>query len=223
MSDIFREVDDALQQEKVTKLWREYGPTLILSAVLLVLMTAAVTGYRAWDAKKDAEETARLTKALESDNAVEQLVEFAKDARSGQAASALMTAAGLYTDKHEYTKAAETYKQAFEQSGTPGAFRDLARILYVRALLMTKEKQEGEKLLEVLQPVLKNGRGPYVWQARLDAALISDHMLKDPARSLGYLKDFEKADNIPLSLKEKAKDLSELYETNTESKEEKGS
>ena len=40
MSDIFREVDEALQRDKAEKFWKEYGNTLLMALVLLVIGTA---------------------------------------------------------------------------------------------------------------------------------------------------------------------------------------
>ena len=45
MSDIFREVDEALNKEKAAQFWKNYGPTLLLAAVILVASTAALRAH----------------------------------------------------------------------------------------------------------------------------------------------------------------------------------
>ena len=45
MSDILQEVDEALKQDKMAKLWQDYGRYIIAALVLVVLMTAAKSAY----------------------------------------------------------------------------------------------------------------------------------------------------------------------------------
>ncbi|MEJ8475319.1 tetratricopeptide repeat protein [Roseibium algae] len=45
MSDIFREVDEDIRQEKYRRLWDRLGPWVIVVAVLVVVVTG---GYRGW-------------------------------------------------------------------------------------------------------------------------------------------------------------------------------
>jgi hypothetical protein len=53
MSDIFNEIDEEIRREQLHKLWRRFGPLLILLAVLIVI---GVAGWRYWEHKtsKDA-------------------------------------------------------------------------------------------------------------------------------------------------------------------------
>ena len=126
MADIFNEVDEALKQEKMQKLWAEYGSTVILAAVLLVLSTAAATGYKSWDARRDGQETARLIDALEGETPIADLEKISRDTRSGHKAVALLTAAGLHTEKGEFSQAAALYKQIFETGKGPADLLDLS-------------------------------------------------------------------------------------------------
>ena len=45
MADIFREVDEAVQEDRFRRLWRRYGWLLISAAILLV---GSVAGYNIW-------------------------------------------------------------------------------------------------------------------------------------------------------------------------------
>ena len=56
MSDMIRDVDESLKQDRLHALWKEYGPTLITAAILLVLVTAIMAGYRGWKENKLEEE-----------------------------------------------------------------------------------------------------------------------------------------------------------------------
>jgi hypothetical protein len=48
MSDILREVDEAMRVEKMTRLWAEHGNTVIAAIVALILGTALSSGWNAW-------------------------------------------------------------------------------------------------------------------------------------------------------------------------------
>ncbi len=49
MSDIFREVDDELRQDKMRKFWNKHGWLIVIGALSIVLSVAGVRGYQSWD------------------------------------------------------------------------------------------------------------------------------------------------------------------------------
>lgn len=208
MSDIFREVDEALQKEKLEKFWKEYGSTVIAAVIVLVLSTAATTGWKSWNGHRNAQETSRLVQALEADDAAPLLEQVAGDTRTNHEAIALLTAAGLHNEKQEPEKAMSLYKQVYEQGGDLGP---LARVLYVREAMTQKEPAEAGVLLDVLKPVLKKDNSPWVWHARLDAATIAANELKDYKEAASYLEKFEDAQNLPASLMQRGQALRQLY------------
>ena len=203
MSDIFREVDEALQQEKWVKIWKEYGSTIIAALVVLVVSTALMTAYRSWDAKRDATETARLMEALDSDSPAQNIQKVIENTRKSHQALGLMAAAGLLIEEGEKTQAAGLYKQAATSRRTPRDLRDLARILYLQNV--------REKDINILKPLLGNKKSPWIWHARIEAAVISAHQDNDYARALAYLAPFDTVSTIPLSLKQRAQALSHVY------------
>lgn len=223
MSDIFREVDEALQQEKLAKIWKEYGSTLILAAILLVVSTALTTVWVTWNHSRNATETARLVNAMEeTDTAAQALQDIAEDTRSDHEAIALLSAAGMHADKGEYDQAAALYEQAYKDSSAERELRDLARILNVRSILATQkegEQKEGTSetqpsaaaLIEVLNPVLNNEKSPWQWPAKIDAALIAAHLEGDYKKAAAYLDGASQVTGLPPSLSTRATALWQLY------------
>lgn len=204
MSDIFREVDEAMQQEKFVQIWQEYKSTIIASIAILILSSAATTFYRSWDVKRDTAETAKLMEAMNAQAPEAALAEVIGESRNGHEAIAFMNAAALHLEKGEDEKAVALYEQAINQGGLPRDFRDLARILYTR--------HADSPSLDILQPLLVNDKSPWRWQARIEAALITAHGdTPDYTKALEYLAPFEEATTLPLSLKQKAQSLSHLY------------
>ncbi len=208
MSDIFREVDEALQREKAEKFWKEYGPTVLLAAILLVVGTAAGVAWRTWDHNRNETETAKLVEALDGQEvSIDQLKSIIGESRDGPEAIALMTAAEALQQKDDRAGAAALYRQAAESRGTPKDLRDLSRILFVR----TTQDSSADQKMAVLKPVLDNTQSPFIWHARIEAALVSASAEKfqEAVNHLTAFKDQQ--DTLPPSLLDRASALRQLY------------
>lgn len=203
MSDILREVDEAIKQDKLAAIWKEYGSTIIAALVILVISTAVTTTYRSWDADRNAEETARLMTALESETPEINIQTVIKDTRKGHKALGLMASAGILLENGKREKAAELYKQAATSRKTPRNLRDLARILYIQ--------NATEASVDILTPLLKDKKSPWIWHARIEAAVIAAHQEQDFTKALEYLAPFQTVTTIPLSLKQRGKSLHHVY------------
>lgn len=202
MSDIFREVDEAMQQEKLMKIWEEYRTTIIAAIAILILSTALTTAYRSWDASRDATETQRLMTALQSDNPQAEIQKVIGDTRNNHDALSRMSAAGLLLEENKNAEAAEIYKSIAEDKSAPRDFRDLARILY--------NQNTEQQNLDLLKPLLANDKSPWIWHARLQAAVAAGEN-NDTAQALEYLQPFAISEEMPQSLKQRATALINVY------------
>lgn len=213
MSDIFREVDEALQKEKVAKMWKEYGPTILMAAIVLVVATGAGTAYRSWTTQKNQTETSKLILAVEDKDSAASLERAASKAPDDLKAVALMNAASRHADQKDFAKAGELYGQIADDKSVPSDLRDLAAIYYTRAtLLAAGDKAPDYKALAArLAPIAKNEKAAFKLQARLDAALLYGDGLKDYTKALGLLTGFD-GDSTTDSLKEKASALQHVYQ-----------
>ncbi|MFA5593317.1 MAG: tetratricopeptide repeat protein [Micavibrio sp.] len=219
MSDIFREVDEALQREKAAAFWKSYGPTLMLAAIVLVGSTAITTAYRYWDTSRNQSQTARLITAANEEDFTQAMEEAARDTTGAHAAVAYLNAAHKAAADADFARAAELYEDAAAQSRAPSTLKDLAVILSVRAALMqaqtTGNEAAHEELAKKLEPVARKKNSAFAMQAGLDAAALYGEGLKDYGRALDLLKPFtaaKAADNTPDSLLEKAEALVHVYE-----------
>ncbi len=207
MSDIFREVDEAMQQDKWLAIWKEYGSTIITAILILILSTAGLTAYRSWDSSRDAAETQKLLAAIESENPQGALTEAVKDTRKDHAAIGKMVAASLLVDEGKSAEAGEIYKDIATTKSAPKNLRNLSRILYAQQAM----EQEGETDIDILKPLLADDKSPWIWHARLLAASHAAHQKNDYAEALKYLKDFKDAKTIPTSLKQRGEALAHIY------------
>ena len=212
MTDLFRDVDEALQRERAARLWKEYGPVLVIGAVLLILATGAFSAYRAWSTEQKREATAQLVAAAEDKNPAPKLEQLAADSKGGYRIVALMNGAGKEADAGQFDKAAALYLKAADDDSAPGELRDLANIYYVRAVQLRESEADidYQSLAARLDPIATNDKSPFMLQAKLDAALIHGDTLKNPAKALTMLDGFD-AKNVPDSLKEKAAALTHVF------------
>ena len=58
MADIFREVDEALKEDKAKVLWQRYGNAAIAVVVLVVLATGGYVFWQDYSLRRDQERTA---------------------------------------------------------------------------------------------------------------------------------------------------------------------
>ncbi len=211
MSDIFREVDEALQREKAAHFWKKYGPILVLAALALIIGTGAMTAFRAWNKSANEKETARLITAMESKDMAPALENVAKDARDGQKAVALMNAAARLATLKDFTKASSLYKQVADDSSADMDLRDLSAVLYVQSAQQTNAKPDYAALAQILKNASERQNGAFILQARLESALLYGDGLKDYTQALKMLDGFD-APSVPASLQEKANALKHIYQ-----------
>jgi hypothetical protein len=197
MSDIFREVDEALQQEKMERFWHEYKETIVLCIIIVIVGTAAMAGYRSWDSGRDGEETARLLTKLESGE--EDIV--LNDTRGGIGALSRMLAASQAVQNDNTAEAAALYRGIVED-GAPEELESLARVLAAH--------YGDQNETDILIPVASNEESPWTWHARLQAAAIAAQN-GDYGRAIGFLESFEETQQMAPSLKQRAQAMRHVY------------
>ena len=212
MSDIFEEAQDALREEKINAVWKEYGPTIIGVCAAIILGTAFVTGFQAWNKNHLESKTAQIIQALESDDAIKDLQPIIEKSSTGHQTIALLAAANTAIADENYEKAYNIYQSGLETKSIDPNFQDLMRVMSVRtSLFMTEDHNTVQNLVNMLQPVLDNNKSPWVWHARIEAATILAHFEKDYDRALAHLKPFDNAKNIPQSILQRAQALKHVY------------
>lgn len=130
-----REINEEIRQENFAKLWKKYGTSVIVGAVVLV---AAVAGYKAWQGYDLRERTAQgieLAAAMKQadDNNVPQALELLgkleTSSGSGYTLLSQFQGARLLAEAGNVKAAADVYDRIAEDSSTEVLYRDLAVIL----------------------------------------------------------------------------------------------
>ncbi|MEM8833971.1 MAG: hypothetical protein AAGB32_05465 [Pseudomonadota bacterium] len=201
MADIFDEVDQALQQEKLEKIWHDHKEKIVGALVGILLLTAAFTFYNSWNTKRDGEETARLITAL-SANDQDQITTVADDSRAGIETLARFANAGKAIEDEKPEIATEQYAAIIDDNA-PRALEDFARLQIT--------KQGVDDRLDYLKPVLADDKSPWHWHALIQAASIEAEENGNYAKAISYLNQFDAAENVGTTLKQRADALRHIY------------
>lgn len=136
MADLFREVDEALREDRAKTLWQKYGSLVIAVALALVLGTAAYVFWENWQARQARAHSAALSAALatapdDPAAAADALAAVAEDANADQAVLARLYAAGLRAEADDRESAVALYRSIAEDDSVDRLWRDLALLLAV--------------------------------------------------------------------------------------------
>jgi hypothetical protein len=135
MSDIFREIDEELRRDNIAKLWERYGQYLVALAVVVILATVGVVGWREYQARAQRAESVRYAAAMELAQknelarAADDFAALARDAGGGQATLARLQVAALRARSGDEEAAIAAYKAVAQDPAVDTVYRDLASLL----------------------------------------------------------------------------------------------
>jgi hypothetical protein len=174
VGDIFREVDEDLQRDRLKELWAKYNIALIAVAVALVAGTAGWEGWKTYTQRRDEANGQIYAEALlladsgKAKEAAEAFAKIAQDAGAGYAALARLEQAALLAKQGDRAGAVAVYDALADDSGAGRSMRDLATLLSVEH---ADPKADPASLIQRLQP-LTDASSPWRYAAiELSAAL----------------------------------------------------
>lgn len=210
--DLIHEIEESIKQDKLEQFWKEYGSYIIAAAILIVLLTALITGWRNWNHKVNASQTTALLEAWEADNKVSALESIMEGLRPGHLAVARLSAAGLLLEQGQNEGALRHYRQAAQNEDIEPAFRQLARLMAVRLEWdLNGTEATARPLLDQLQTIWNDAESPWRFHARMQAATILAHGLGNYSGARDHLAVITTADKVPGSLLERARALNHVY------------
>jgi len=173
--NIFQEIEEDLERQKLEKLWKRYGSWVIAAAVAVVLATGSVSAWHSWRAQQQQKTTAALVGILDSapsdtGKQVTALESFTqKNQGTTQAVFAQLHAAGLAAQQGDEKKAIALYDAIANDTKADPAFRQLADLLAVRAQM---DSGDPVSLQKRLQPLLADN-APWRYAAMEDDAFLA--------------------------------------------------
>lgn len=208
MADIFREVDEELQQERAATLWKKYGGWLIALCVGIVLAVAGNVFWREYQANQRAEQAAAYAEASallgqeKPREAAEAFAALADSGDSGYAAIARLSQAAALVDADDIPAAAETYMAIANDSSVPAPYGDLARLHGVRLRIGTAD---AATLHSDLTPLLNSGNAWEPLARETEAAIAIQE--GDTASARESLKLIADNPETPAQLRQRASEL----------------
>ncbi len=137
---LFREVDDDLRHEQMTRLWKAYGPWLIAAAVIIVAIVAGYQGWQAWQKQVRVDEARAFEQAIAKGaespaETADALAAMAKDAGTGYGAVARLGRASLLLQDGKRDEAVAVLQALAGDGAADPVMRDMARVLWGQTAL----------------------------------------------------------------------------------------
>jgi hypothetical protein len=154
VADIFQEVDEDLRRDKALAFWKRYQNHIIGFAIIAVVATAAVSGWRYYKQQKIEANGAAYLQALQAQDkdpkaAAAQFEAIAKDG-GGFAVLAQFQQANQAVKDGDKAKAAAQFTAIAHDGSVDKALQDLAAVLGGLAWLDAGKPEDAAKLVEPL-------------------------------------------------------------------------
>ena len=161
MSEILREIDEDLQQDRLKELWKRYGAFAVAGIVVLVLGVSGFTYWRnaevaareaAADAFIAAQSLAQETRYTEAANAFTELVQHAPDAYALLARFQRAAVLGRAGDR---SGAGAEFQEIASDASVEPMFQELALLMMA---MQTADIADAQQLIAQLRPITEDGK-----------------------------------------------------------------
>ncbi len=161
MSDIFREVDEELRQDRASALAKKYGPYVIGFAVAVVLGTLVFQLWKSWDLSQRTDQSDRFAAAsrlLAEDQPGAALTAFDELGKpdGGYGTLAAFERARILAEEGRREEALAIWRTLADDGSTGPAYQGVARLFYV---MHQVDDGDPEELKAMLQPLMAAGNG----------------------------------------------------------------
>lgn len=136
MSDLFREVDEAVREDRVKTLARRYGGWAITGVAALILGVVGVQLWQGWEATARSQETQQMLAAISlaesaPGDAAETLTTLANQAGGGRGTLAQLLRAGFLAEEGDVAGSITVYQAIAADTGVEPLWRDYAALMAV--------------------------------------------------------------------------------------------
>jgi hypothetical protein len=148
------EVDDELRRERLQKLWQRFGQYLVILSIAVVVVTAAIVGWKSYQTSKNERFTAELLKAqsvissTKPLDALPVLTQLMDEASPNVAALARLWAIQLLSSENKKDEA-KALADAAEATSMPEPYGDILS-LYKTVLGSTETQNPTESEFSVM-------------------------------------------------------------------------
>lgn len=212
MSDIFREVEEEVRQERLQKWWKKYGDYVVAGVSVIII---SVAGYKFWQhyeqqqrlkASSQYQSALQLAATGQIDNAAQAYAQIAKDAPGGYAAVAKMAQADALLQQGNTEQALALYSSLMKESKA-----GLGEVARIRSAWVQADTLSTEELRTLLAP-LDNDKSAWRFMAR---EILAYRTYKD-GKAKEAQKQFEtlaSAKDAPVAVRQRASAMASFLRT----------
>ena len=209
MADIFREVDEAVREDRAKRLWLRYGRLAITVALLIIASTAGYVWWQNDQLAQRHQSTAALATALNQSEgsaveAADTLAGVAASADGGLATIARLYEAALLADIGEWRAAVSVYEQVATDAEVDALWRDFAQLMVA---LHQIDTGDPAALTDALAPLAEPGN-PWRFSARELIGLLAIRG-GDTARAANVFAELADDAAAPPGIRQRADDLAD--------------
>jgi len=214
LEGLMSEIETDLREEELKKIWKNYGGVIIAFVVAVVVGVAGFQFYRQAEATQRDQAARNYEAAIKTqeggntDEALKQFAALANEAPTGYATMARLAQASLQLQKNDIDGALANYKTLAADTKADPVFRDLATLLGVLHGL----DREDPKTLEAQLTPLTSPTNAFNHSALELTALLAAKQ-GDAARAVKTLAQLTADPQTPVSMRQRAEDLTKLYES----------
>lgn len=208
MSDLLREVDDVMRQERLALIWKEYGNTIIVVLIAIILGTAGGSFYKSWNADVQTHQTNQVLDLIEADNFPDNIDLDNLNLRTDLKSILLLQAAAQSVTEGNLEDANAFYDSLAKLSGKNDLHYGLSAITRSG---FEANADNHDKANSLIEPLL--GQKSHVWHAHalLNAAIYAADTQQDYDLAISYLDALQTIQIQPPSMAQKAEALRHVY------------
>ena len=210
---LMSEIETDLRADEFKKIWKSYGNVIITFVILVVVGVTGAVLYRDSEVKNREAAARRYELAIaaqqdgKTDDAITAFTALTKDGGKGYGMLARFSLAALQIQKQDFAGATATYKSLADDQAVEPTFRDLATLLRV---LNNIDRDDPKTLEAALTPLTGPNNAFNLSALELQALLAAKQ--GDTERAVKTLAQITTDPNTPASMRERAQDLTKLYQ-----------
>ncbi len=211
MTDIFHEVEEDLRREQAKRLWRRFGPYVLLVAVLIVVATAGWRGWLYWREQQAAATGDRFVAALalaeggKREEALKALQDLQASGTGGYPVLAQFRAAAELAGSGKTDDAVKAFDAIATSGSTPPLLQAMARL---RGAMLLVDSADLATMKTQIGDLAATG-GPWRNSAR-ELLGLTAWRVGDVEAARGYFTDISEDPSAPQSTKARANLMLEL-------------
>ncbi len=210
---LMSEIETDLRADEFKKIWKRYGNVFIAFAILLIVGVSGVVMYRDNEIKNREANARRYELAVtaqqdgKTDEAMAGFTALTKDGGKAYSMLSRFALASLQIQKQDFAGATATYTSLAADPSVEPSFRDLATLLRV---LHGIDREDPKALEAALTPLTSPNNAFNLSALELQALLAAKQ--GDAERAVKTLAQITTDPNTPSSMRERAQDLTKLYQ-----------